>query len=113
LDCQPPLSNPSGSEVCPALSERSAVMAIRRWLGFFTSPPRLGGQCSGAGRRAPPRARLSVEQLEDRRVPSVQGGPPVVFVGDSITALYQTSPPWAGSSSPLGAAHERIRAIHA
>jgi beta-glucosidase len=45
-----------------------------------------------------------VEQLEDRCVPAVYGGPQVVFVGDSITARYQSAPVWAATFGQLGAA---------
>jgi hypothetical protein len=45
-----------------------------------------------------------VEQLEDRCVLSAAGGPPLVFLGDSITAWYANAPSWAASIAPLGAA---------
>jgi lysophospholipase L1-like esterase len=44
-----------------------------------------------------------VEQLEDRCVPAVTGGPPVVFVGDSITAWYQLYPAWQTTFGRAGA----------
>ena len=83
-------------------------MAPHSW---FRSPRPTPSASRG---REPRRVtQLSVERLEDRCVLSAAGSPPVVFLGDSITAWYADSPSWAVSIAPLGAANLGIPGLTA
>ena len=93
-------------------------MSFRSWFASRKGP----------GARTQPVARLAVEALEERCMLSAGPGAipapiptpgylaaaasvnalpknnaPVVFLGDSITDLYQFSPSWAAQIAPLGA----------